>query len=202
MKLQDFLASGIIENFCLGFSSDEESKLVKKMAAAYPEVQQELDEVRTSLHLILKRAEIKPARSVKMAVMKSIYSQQASIEPGFVPLLDTVNNFDSIYAALAANDIHWPTENFDNLYAQELPSTREIINFAVWVKNGHEEEMHTDRNEFIAVLEGSCEMVMQSGRTKYGKGDIINIPINVPHSAEITSAEPMFALVQRQLTAS
>lgn len=199
MNVKDFIASGIIETFCLGFSSAEENQLVERMAAAHPEVKQEINQVRTSLASILKSSEIKPAGSVKTAVMNSIYSQQAALEPVYVPLMNKLSHFENIEASVIANQLLWPTEDFENLYMQELPSTREIINFAVWIKKGHEEEMHTDRNEYIAVLEGSCEMVMENKRTMYTKGDIISIPINVPHYAVITSKKPMFALVQRQL---
>ncbi len=202
MNLKDFLASGIIETYCLGFSSPEENLLVETMLEKYPQVQYEISEVRNSLEKVLKSAEIKPAASVKTAVMNSIYTQQAELQRKFVPLLDKVSDFKNIEASVLANKLEWPSHHFENLHVQELPSTNEIINFAVWVKKGHEEEMHTDRNEFIAVLQGSCDMVMGDERTAYGKGDIISIPINVPHYAVITSAEPMFALVQRQLIAN
>ncbi len=202
MMLKEFIASGVIETYCLGFASNEENHLVERMAAMHPEVQQELEEVRTSLEKILKSSEIKPARAIKTAVMTSIYSQQAVLKPVFVPLMDTLPAFASIEASAIANQLKWPTESFENIHVQELPSTPEIVNFAVWVKHGHEEEMHTDRIEFIAVLEGSCEMVMENKRTAYVKGDIIRIPINVPHYAVITSEQPMFALVQRQLIAN
>ncbi len=202
MNVKDFIASGIIETFCLGFSSAEENELVERMAGAHPEVQQEINEVRSSLEKILKSSEIKPASSIKTAVMNSIYSQQAAVQPVFVPLMNTLPNFETIQASVIANKLQWPTEDFENMHVQELPSTLEIINFAVWVKKGHDEEMHTDRIEYIAVLDGSCEMVMENKRTAYSKGDIISIPINVPHYAVITSAKPMFALVQRQLIAN
>lgn len=199
MNVKEFIASGVIETFCLGFSSPEERKLVESMAAAHPQVQKEINDVKSSLENILKSSEIKPAGSVKSAVMNSIYSQEAELKPIFVPLLTVTTSFESIMASVMANQLQSPAENFENFVVKELPSTREITNFAVWVKKGHEEEMHTDRNEYIAVVEGSCEMVMGGRRTSYSKGDIICIPINVPHYAVITSPEPMFALVQRQL---
>ncbi len=202
MNLKDFIASGVIETYCLGFASKEENQLVEKMAAQHPEVKQEVEEVRKSLENILKSSEIKPSGGIKTAVMTTIYTQQAVLQPIFVPLLASAPDFGRIEASVTANGLQWPTENFDNIFMQELPSTPEIINFAVWVKTGHDEEMHTDRNEFIAVLEGSCDMIMDNKRTSYAKGDIIHIPINVPHYAVITSEKPMFALVQRQLIAN
>jgi len=98
-----------------------------------------------------------------------------------------------------ANNLKAPGIFYDNIFVQELPSTREVLNFAVWAKKGHEEEAHDDRNEYLAILEGSCDMVMEGKVTPYKKGSIITIKAGVPHHAVITSKEPMFALVQRQL---
>ena len=95
--------------------------------------------------------------------------------------------------------VQYPADDFDNLHVVGLPSTNEIINFAVWAKQGHEEEMHDDRNEYLAILDGSCDMYMNGVKTSYKKGDIITIKTGISHYAVITSAQPMFALVQRQL---
>jgi quercetin dioxygenase-like cupin family protein len=42
-------------------------------------------------------------------------------------------------------------------------------------------------------------MFMNGEKKSFSKGEIIDIPVNIPHYAVITSAKPMFALVQRQL---
>ena len=202
MNVKEYIASGIIESYCLGFTSPQENEVVKQMAANYPAVQEEIEKVRNSMHTILKETAIKPRPSVKTAVMNTIYTQQSLINPEYVPLLHEPINFERIYNSAKANQLKEPVEIFENLYAQDLPSTQEIINFAVWVKQGHEEEMHTDRMEYIAILEGSCEMIMGGEKKMYQQGEIITIPINVPHYAVITSAKPMFALVQRQLVAN
>jgi quercetin dioxygenase-like cupin family protein len=199
MNLKEYIASGIIETYCLGFTSAEENELLEKMAGEYPEVQQELQRVRTSLDEILKQNEIRPAASVKTAVMNNIYRQQAIIHPEFVPLMHEQIGFERFFESAKANKLKAPASAFENLFVLELPSTPEIINFAVWAKKGHEEESHSDRKEFIAILDGSCDMFMNGEKTSYSKGSIIDIPVDVPHYAVITSEEPMFALVQRQL---
>jgi quercetin dioxygenase-like cupin family protein len=131
--------------------------------------------------------------------MFTIYSQQAEAHNKFVPLMHKPVEFNRFYQAVEANLLDQPAEDFENLYVKELPSTNEVINFAVWAKKGHEEETHTDRNEYLAVLSGSCDMFMDGQRRSYTQGDIIAIKAGISHYALITSATPMFALVQRQL---
>jgi quercetin dioxygenase-like cupin family protein len=199
MNIKEYIASGIIETYCLGFTSPEENELLQKMAAEHPEVQEEIDRVRKSMRNILKQTEITPRPSVKTAVMNTIYTQQSLANPEYVPLMHQATDFSRFYQSALANKLRAPSESFENLFTQDLPSTVEIINFAVWAKKGHEEESHSDRKEYIAILEGSCDMLMKGERKSYTKGQIIDIPVDVPHYAVVTSPEPMFALVQRQL---
>lgn len=199
MNAAEFIRSGIIETYCLGFTSSEENTMVEQMAAAHPEVQQEIEQVRASFNNFLQKRKIQPSPSVKAAVMRNIYAQQAMLKKEWVPLMNEPTVFKRYYDVAVANKLAEPPVLYDNLFVQDLPSTKEIINFAVWAKKGHEEEVHDDYNEFIAILEGSCDMHMGGTIKAFAKGEIIAIQPGIPHYAIITSEQPMFALVQRQL---
>lgn len=199
MTAAAFIGSGIIETYCLGFTSQEENKLVEQMAEVYPEVRLEIEKVRMSFHNFLQKRKIQPSPSVKTAVMNTIYSNQALLKKQWVPLMNEPTSFKRFREAVAANHLTDPKEFYDNIFVQDLPSTPEIINFAVWARKGHEEEVHYDMNEFIAVLEGGCEMHMEGKIIPFEKGQIITLKPGIPHAAVVTSAQPMFALVQRQM---
>ena len=49
MDLQQFVSSGLIELYALGIATADQAAEVERMAAEYPEVQRELDKVRTAL---------------------------------------------------------------------------------------------------------------------------------------------------------
>lgn len=199
MNAAEFIRSGIIETYCLGFTSSEENAMVEQMAAAHPEVQQEIEKQRASFNNFLQKRKIQPSPSVKTAVMRNIYAQQAVLKKEWAPLMNEPALFRRFYECAKANGLTAPATFYDNLFVQDLPSTKEIINFAVWAKKGHEEEVHNDYNEFIAILEGSCNMYMEGTIKAFTKGGIIAIQPGIPHYTVITSAQPMFALVQRQL---
>jgi mannose-6-phosphate isomerase-like protein (cupin superfamily) len=95
-----------------------------------------------------------------------------------------------------------PNVDYDNLFTSDLPSTEAVMSALVWAKKGLEEEVHTQCNEFVVILDGHCDMFMNGQKTHYEKGDIIRIPPHVPHYAVITSEQPMMAIVQRQLIAA
>lgn len=201
MLREEFLASGIIETYCLGFTSVEENFLVEKMIAQFPDVKGEIEAVRSALNLYIKEDTMQPSAAVKRKLMTTIYCQVAKEKKEFIPLLNGIPNASQLEIHTTANHIVFPAEDFDNLYMQPLPSSNEIVNFAIWAKLGHEEEMHDDMVEYIAILEGSCNMYFNGEKKSYLQGDIICIPPHIPHRAEVTSLKPMFALVQRQIFA-
>ncbi|MEO7463700.1 MAG: cupin domain-containing protein [Ferruginibacter sp.] len=199
MDLQHYIKSGIIDSYCLGFTSPDENQEVERMAASHPGVQAEIDLVRKFISDGIVQQAIMPSRKVKDNVFKTIYRQEATHQQEFVPLLDELSSVIALKDVLAKNSCAAPQEDFDNLFIQPLPSTREITNLAIWVKQGHEKEIHEDMHEFIAIINGSCIMKFEgSGSRPYVAGDVIHIPPGLFHSASVTSVEPMMAIVQRQ----
>lgn len=199
MNAAEYIASGIIDSYCMGFTSRDENLEVEEMAALFTEVQLEIEKTKASLSSCLLNPKMQPSTSIKTVVMHTIYTQQAELHKKFVPLMHKQSDFDRYYQSAAANHLMQVNEPFDNLYAIELPSTKEVINLAVWAKQGHEEEVHSGMIEYIAILEVSCDMYMMDKKISYTKGEIISIPPGIPHHAVITSQQPMFALVQRQI---
>lgn len=197
---QILLSSGLIETYCLGFTSLEENAEVEAMAAKYPAVQAEIERVRSYIQVSIINSAIRPSPSIKNKLFKNIYRQEAKHQRHFVPLLDEDTSLQSLEEVLGYNLCIPPDEDFDNIFIQNLPSTVEVVNLAVWVKGGQEREIHEDLNEYIAILEGSCIMQFEDAEgLSYAKGDVIHIPPGLYHSAVITSEEPMIAIVQRQL---
>ncbi len=199
MTATEFIGTGILESYCLGFTSSSESEMVENMAGEYPQVQAEIQKIRDSFAQLLITNTLQPSPRVKTNVMHTIYSRQAEEHKEFVPLMHRRVDFARYYEAAEANSLITPTEDFENLFVKELPSTPEVINFAVWAKKGHEEEIHTDRNEYLAVLSGSCDMFMAGNKRSFSQGEVIAIDAGISHYAVITSIKPMFALVQRQI---
>lgn len=199
MNASEFISSGLIETFCLGFTSEEENELVASMAAEYPEVAVEISSVRALLQKAIIQEELKPKPSVKQHVMQRVYEQQATIQPEFIPLLNKAVDVVRLDEVIKANPIPPALADDESFQVFELPSTREVTNLAAWVRHCQEEEVHENFNEYIAVVQGACTMYFDGEPSHYERGEIITIPPNVTHHAIITSATPMLALVQRQM---
>lgn len=200
-KVDDFITSGIIKNYCHGCTNGEENKEVLLMASLYPQVRQEINKIKAGLSKKIIADEIIPSPGVKTSLMHRIYTQQSAIHKKFLPLMNNTKSFDDFNECIIANNLQTCREGEDDIQVQELPSTNEIINIAAWVKNVQPREIHHNMNEYIAVVEGSCDMYFGNIKRSYSKGEVIFVPPHVFHSAIITSVQPMFALVQRQMLA-
>ena len=202
MDTAAYISSGILETYCLGLVTPAERLKVEEYARQYPEIKNEIDTIWVSLEEYAKNKGIEPHSCSKIKLLLAVYEQSSGIDKAFPPLIKentTVNDFKEW---MAGKMIPSPVEDYDNLSFYDLPSTDTVTNFMVWAREGHEEEEHTEYNEYIVILDGHCDMYFNEEKKHYEAGEIIFIPPLVPHHAVITSDRPMIAIVQRQLIAA
>lgn len=201
MDVNAYISSGILENYCLGFCTTEEIALVENYAELYSVIKKEIEKIRTSLEDFILANKIKPSPTVKIRVMQSLYNQMAATDNEYVPLINEQIDPAILASWVVSKKIPDPSEDFENLYVIELPSTEQVTNFIVYAKTGHETEIHDKFIEYLYVVRGSCTMNFEGRIKSYSEGDIIHIFPNINHSAMVTSQQPMIAIVQRQACA-
>jgi quercetin dioxygenase-like cupin family protein len=198
MDITAFIQSGILENYCLGLCAAKEIDEIETLSLKYPEIKNEIEKIHHFFETQFLANQVKPSAGVKMALMQSIYKQEAKIKKEFPPLITEDIAAQELRDWINFNNISFPKENTDNLFLMELPSTNEVTNLLVVAKTGHEPEMHQDFTEYLYIIDGSCTMNFEGEEKSYGTGDIITIKPNINHYAVVTSIQPMLALVQRQ----
>jgi len=201
MNVDEYISSGVLENYCLGLCNDAEKALIENYALTYPAVKNEIEKIRNSLENYFLANQVTPSRSVKTNVMLSVYRQAALEDREYAPLIGEQTDPSVIGSWLADKIINTPAEDFDNLFITELPSTEQVTNFIVQAKTGHETEMHENFIEYLYIVKGSCIMNFEGKERAYKEGDIIQIQPHINHTATVTSEQPMIALVQRQACA-
>lgn len=72
MDIKEYIASGILESYALGFSSEQERREVECMSSIYPEIKEELNKIQSSLEGYALSIAVKPPSSLKDAIMKEI----------------------------------------------------------------------------------------------------------------------------------
>lgn len=202
VDIRALIASGILEQYCLGFASNSERALVESCVLQYPEIKKELENISRSLESYIINNPIEPPPSLKGKVLLSIYELDCGPGKKYPPVVKEDDNTGEFKEWLKEIEIPSPPEPFDNLFMYDLPSTDAVTNFMVWAKKGHDQEDHNDFIEYIVILEGHCDMFMNGEKKHYTAGQIIRIPPFTPHYAVITSDDPMVAIVQRKFHAA
>ena len=72
MNIQEYISSGIIENYVLGLTTAQESSDVLSMAAKYPEVKAEIDAVENTLQTFLQKQAVTPPAYLKEKIITAI----------------------------------------------------------------------------------------------------------------------------------
>ena len=75
MNKDQFLASGLLEQYALGITSEEESALVERYLNTFPEVRAEYTSMRKALDQYAKQYAIQPPRTLRNRVMDAVNQQ-------------------------------------------------------------------------------------------------------------------------------
>jgi anti-sigma-K factor RskA len=73
MNIQEYIESGIIENYVLGATTAGESAEVERMALEYPDIQTEIEAIRTSLENYAIQYEKEPPAFLKEKIMAGLF---------------------------------------------------------------------------------------------------------------------------------
>lgn len=76
MNKDNFLQTGLLEQYVLGLTDEQETAVVQQYADAFPEVQSEIDQMREALDQYAKQYAVMPPEELKSRVMQGV--EQAS----------------------------------------------------------------------------------------------------------------------------
>ncbi|MCR9099527.1 MAG: anti-sigma factor [bacterium] len=84
MNKDKFLQTGLLEQYVLGLTDEEETAVVKQYADTFPEVQSEIDQMREALDQYAKQYAVMPPEELKSRVMHGVEQadQQSDADAG------------------------------------------------------------------------------------------------------------------------
>lgn len=196
---QEYIHSGILEEFVLGLTSEAESMEVMKMASAHPEVQREIDEISSSLQVYAERQAPPICPTVKPFLMATI-DYMERIRKGewvtYPPELNEQSTVADFSEWLAREDMVLP-DDFEAVHAKIIGYTPQATTAITWLKYGSPEEVHHEQYEKFLILEGSCDITIDGKVISLVPGDYLSIPLHKPHDVKVTSPVPCKVILQR-----
>ncbi|WP_276497112.1 cupin domain-containing protein [Pontibacter litorisediminis] len=194
-----FIESGVLELYVMGVASPEEVLAVEEMAAAHPEVQQEIEQTRLAMEHYAQAHAVKPRRTVKTLLLATIdyleRMKQGEL-PESPPILTPDSRISDYAKWLNREDAVMP-DGADSMYAKIIGYTPKSTTAILWVKDRSEEEIHHDEYERFLILEGACRFTTGDTVHHLAAGDFLEVPLHTPHHVVVTSATPCKAILQR-----
>lgn len=199
MTTREYIDSGILESYVMGVASDSERHLVEIMAAANPEIRQEINEISTALEKYALAHAIEPSPVVKPILMATIdYSERIkSGEPvSFPPALTENSKLEDYSSWLNRPDMNC-TGSDENLFIKIIGNMPGMITAIAWIKDQTPREVHHNEYERFLIVEGNCDIIVGDETNHLVPGDYFSIPLHEYHTLKVTSSIACKAILQR-----
>ncbi len=198
-KVQDYINSGILEQFVLGQASDDENLEVMTMSNLHPEINQEIDEILNSLIQLSSLDVPKPNPTIRTAILGTIdYMQRLNSGEAvcFPPMLSSNSTVNDYHEWISKPEMTLP-DDFKDSYAKIIGANETATTMIVWLTTEAPHEVHHDQFERFLIVEGSCEITIGEDIHNLKSGDYIEIPLHVVHNLTVTSSIPCKVILQR-----
>jgi len=201
-ELNTYIASGIIEAYCLGSLPPRQAAEVVAMAAAHPEVQAEIDRTLATLEKYPQSPE--PRTDLKNRVLEFLdaFLKKETVDLLNPPPLHRHSDADGWNTALKNIE---PNIQEPGFAARVLKETDDLMLSVVWLSADLVEDQHAEDefHESFFILEGACECDFEGKIVRFSAGDYFDIPPNTRHVIKnISEGLPYVkGLVQRRRAA-
>ncbi len=199
-RVEDFIASGILEQYVFGDLTIEESGDVEHMVTTHEAVRVALDAIEDTMETVARAVAVQPHPTVKpflMATLDFMERIKAGEQPAVPPSLGPESKAEDYRAYLDRPDMVLP-DDLDQFHARIIGHTPQEITAIVWIEEHAPKEQHDDEYEKFLILEGSCDIVIEGDEVhSLVAGDFLAIPLHKVHEVKVTSDGPCKLILQR-----
>lgn len=194
--IQAIKESGLIEAYCLGQLQGESLKSFVGLLARNPELENEVRRVQ----LAFSGATISTQPTVNEDAKAALFAKIRNLDllkkkPEYLPEL--ISKF--------ACPVHWKAkvshlefpENPEAIHLIPILEEAKTVQFLARVEGEVPEEMHSEMVESFLVLQGSGICRIGNEQINLSPGEFLEIPLHTLHSIQVTSHEPIIAILQR-----
>ena len=199
MNINEYILSGVLEQYVLGTISEEELLVVEQMAAKHPEIKEEILSISYALEQYAIENAVIPCRTIKPFIMATIdfmERMEGGEQPSFPSVLNGTSQLIDFASWLHRDDMVLPVDAGD-LYAKIIGYTPEVTTAIVWIKGEAPIETHDKEYEKFLIVEGTCNIVVEDNVYQLVPGDYFAIPLHKSHQVIVTSSIACKVILQR-----
>lgn len=196
--LNDYIESGVIEEYCLGLLDQASVSELNSLSADYPEISQKIEETLAALGQLSANHFAASIKSNSLAFLDR-HLDSASLDPTQLPV---INQYADLRAWSQFSNRHTPSEIDGPLKTKIVYEDHDRVLTIAWLSDELIEEGHPllDFEESFFILEGSCECNVGGNIFSLEAGDFFKIPPLTRHSIRNTSSPDLGyvkAIIQR-----
>jgi mannose-6-phosphate isomerase-like protein (cupin superfamily) len=198
MDTSQYIASGVLEEYCMGLLDNEARAEVHRHVLLYPEIATELNHIELALEQYAQLHAVEPGSHIKQQVMGALgfAAPQPPLDMQHLPLTNA-----------QANHLQWldalkhliPAEPAGDFFAVPLQNTAQLAQTLVITKSDVPEETHGDLIESFFILKGECICTVGSETHHLHPGSFLEIPLYTTHDIQIVSPYVVGVLQHRML---
>jgi mannose-6-phosphate isomerase-like protein (cupin superfamily) len=183
MNLQDYINSGILEQYCLGLLDSTEANQVASYCLQYPELRKELNSIEEAMEKMAAEKATPPPTQLKEKILGRLgFVGNEVLDINNLPPTDAYSNYLSW---LQAVEHLLPTEPFEDLNIQVLQQTDKLAQMLVVAKVNVPDESHDNYAESFFILDGKCACTIDGKEVFLNAGDFLEIPLHVEHDVKM-----------------
>jgi mannose-6-phosphate isomerase-like protein (cupin superfamily) len=198
MTTEEYIKSGILEQYVLGFANAAEIAEVELLATVDPAIRNEIDEIAEALATYAMETPMLPNPVIKPFLLATIdYSErmkngEVSSNPPALNENSTIHD----YAEWLNRSDMVPMQGED-LSAKIIGYTAAALTAIVWIKRYAPQEVHDNEYEKFLIVEGTCNIIVDDEVNALVPGDYFAIPLHKNHEVQVTSHVPCKVILQR-----
>jgi len=196
MDMEEYINSGIIQDYCLGLLTEAESRPVEQNAILYTEVKQEIESYLQALEQYATDCAIAPPVHIKNKIA-GILNNLALEEAASTQHLPIINKYSGYQNWLRIVQPLLPAKLItEEMFVHEIRNDDTVSQTLIWTAIDYPDEVHSDEQECFIILEGRCRCYIEGAEViELGPGGFLEIPLHKHHDVQII--EPVIAVVQR-----
>lgn len=195
MSVNDYISSGVIEDYCLGLLNPEESDRVLQQAALIPEVKSLIEHYEQALLEYATENAFALSKNNKVKILGTLINikAEAAASTSDLPLLNKYSSHDN-WLKIVKSVL--PEKLEEDMFVHQLRSDNGIEQILIWSKIDYPDEVHDNEEECFIILQGRCRCYVEDEVIELGPGEFFSIPMHKHHDVKVLEG-PVMAVVQR-----
>lgn len=195
MNVQEYIDTGILEQYCLCMLDGDELLEVEALRSQYPQISAEIRSIESSLEQHATKFAQEPPTELKEDIWGTLHNLNKERHMDLTDL-PVINKFTDHKAWLGIVRPLIPPQLKEDRIVHMLRESDKVVQMLIVSKTHFDDEVHVKEHESFIILEGECECTVGDNVFRLRPGGYTEIPLHTSHDVRVLTPS-VTAIVQR-----